>query len=233
MKANGVQQTLSVGGRTVAVADALEQLCLAYWAPICSYIGRSGFSRQDAEDLTQDFIAWFVAKDHLSEADRDKGKLRSYLIAILRRFLADKGRFLGAKKRGGDRDFVSFEHEMENDGGISLSSNQHTPDEDFDRKWASALMQRAVKRLQQDYRDRGKAAIFEKLSTFLQARPEETAYQDCASALGVTVAAIKMNVMRMRKRYAQLFREEVFATIGDESELEDEIRYLMSLFGRE
>ena len=100
MQAKG-QQTLSVGGHTVVIADALEQLCQAYWSPLFTYVRKAGFTHQDAEDITQEFIAWFVNKDHLAEADREKGKLRSYLLAILRRFLADKRRFLGAKKRGG------------------------------------------------------------------------------------------------------------------------------------
>ncbi len=230
MKANG-EQTVSLGGHTVVVADALEELCRAYWSPLFTYVRRAGFTREDAEDITQEFIAWFVSKDHLSDADRDKGRLRSYLLAILRRFLADKRRYRKAKKRGGDHQILSLDAGMEEQAKLAIPADANSPDQQFDRKWAAAMMQRALSRLRQEYEEKGKSDLFELLSSFLQARPKDAAYRDCSATLGISVAAVKMNVMRMRKRFALLFREEVLATVGDENELEEEIHYLMSLFG--
>ena len=40
-----------------SVDEALESLCAAYWFPLYAYVRRHGFSKDDAEDLTQAFSA--------------------------------------------------------------------------------------------------------------------------------------------------------------------------------
>ena len=57
-------------------------------------------------------------------------------------------------------------------------------------------------------------------------------YERAAPSLGITPAAAKQAAYRMRKRYRQLFREEVARTVADETEVDDEIgRLLEALSG--
>ena len=223
--------TFTSGGRTMTVANALEALCKAYWAPLFAYARKVGFDKEDAEDVTQEFIAWFIERDHLADADPSKGKLRSYLLAHLRRFAADKRKFMNAGKRGGGK-LVHLDQEQQDRAEERLLAGDLSPEEVFDARWARSIMERSLERLREEYFSRGKGSVFEALSPFLQSRPEDTDYQDSAASLGISVPAVKMNVMRMRKRLAILFREEVLTTIGDEDQLDQEISHLMSLFGR-
>src|SRR5689334_5862694 len=68
---------------------ALESLCQRYWRPVYAWVRRSGRGREDAEDLTQAFFVKVLAQQAIERADRERGRFRSYLLTMLRRFLVD------------------------------------------------------------------------------------------------------------------------------------------------
>ena len=70
-------------------SEALEQLCRTYWYPLYAYVRRRGYKPEDAEDLTQEFFARFLAGNYLARVDRRRAKFRSYLLGALNHFLAD------------------------------------------------------------------------------------------------------------------------------------------------
>lgn len=69
-------------------AAALETICRSYWYPLYAYVRRCGHSPHDAQDLTQEFFAQLLKKRWLDTADRDKGKLRTFLIVALKKIMA-------------------------------------------------------------------------------------------------------------------------------------------------
>jgi RNA polymerase sigma-70 factor (ECF subfamily) len=73
-------------------AAALEAVCRAYWYPLYAYVRRCGQSPHDAQDLTQEFFRLLLEKRWLEDADREKGRLRSFLITALKRFMANEWR---------------------------------------------------------------------------------------------------------------------------------------------
>ena len=86
-------------GESQQADDALEKLCRAYWYPIYIFLRRSGWTAHDAEDLTQAFFERVLEKDYLQAVDRTKGKFRSFLLAMLRHFIANHRRDAGAEAR--------------------------------------------------------------------------------------------------------------------------------------
>src|SRR5437667_12460500 len=80
---------------------ALETICRAYWYPLYAYIRRSGQSPHDAQDLTQEFFRHLLEKRWLAAADREKGRLRTFLVTALKHFMAKEWRRASAQKRGG------------------------------------------------------------------------------------------------------------------------------------
>jgi RNA polymerase sigma-70 factor (ECF subfamily) len=56
-------------------------------------------------------------------------------------------------------------------------------------------------------------------------------YSEIAARRGMTEAAVKMAVQRMRSRYRALLREEIAKTVASPDEVEDEIRHLFLTFG--
>jgi len=53
-------------------------------------------------------------------------------------------------------------------------------------------------------------------------------YAQFSKTLGLSEAALKSLVHRLRERYRALLREEVARTVEKPSEIEDELRYLCS-----
>src|SRR5215471_5846068 len=88
--------------------EALAELCQTYWYPLYAFIRRSGYIREDAEDVAQDFFARLLSQDWLAQVDRRKGKFRSFLLAALKHFLANEWDKKRAIKRGGGQQFVSL-----------------------------------------------------------------------------------------------------------------------------
>ena len=82
---------------------ALEHLCRIYWYPIYYFVRRQGHSMHDAQDFTQEFFARLLEKNWLGHADQSRGRFRSFLLLVLKRFLAVEWHKANAQKRAGDR----------------------------------------------------------------------------------------------------------------------------------
>src|SRR5712691_4935847 len=100
---------LSAQGESPAAEEALEKLCRIYWWPLYGFVRRNGYSPEEAQDLTQGFFALLLERKDLDAVRREKGRLRSYLLASLKNFLAKAHRRAMAVKRGEGRSLVRLE----------------------------------------------------------------------------------------------------------------------------
>jgi len=83
---------LEAQGESPAAQEALEKLCRVYWRPIYSFVRRQGAGPEEAQDLTQGFFALLLERRDLRTVRKEKGRLRSYLLAAVKHFLADEHR---------------------------------------------------------------------------------------------------------------------------------------------
>src|SRR5512136_1456838 len=90
-------------------AEALEHLCRAYWYPLYAFVRRHVSEAHDAEDLTQEFFARFLAKEYFGRADPALGRFRSFLLACLKNFLPEQQRQARRLKRGGGHTTISWD----------------------------------------------------------------------------------------------------------------------------
>jgi DNA-directed RNA polymerase specialized sigma24 family protein len=79
---------LEAQGESPAAQEALEKLCRIYWRPLYAFVRRQGLSPEDAQDMIQEFFAGFLRRKNLKTVRREKGRLRSYLLVSIKRFLA-------------------------------------------------------------------------------------------------------------------------------------------------
>jgi RNA polymerase sigma-70 factor (ECF subfamily) len=207
--------------------EALGQLCQTYWYPLYAFMRRSGYAREDAQDLAQDFFARLLSQEWLARVDPRKGRFRSFLLAALKHFLANEWDKQRALKRGGGHQFVSFD-------GASLEARYElepahldSPDKVFERRWALVLLDKALARFQQEHARDGKALVFETLKDCLTGSRDSIHYAEVARRLGVSVGALKVMVHRFRRRYREVLREEVAETVAEPAQIEDEMRYLL------
>ncbi len=208
-------------------ADALERLCRAYWYPLYAYVRRRGYSSHEAEDLTQEFFSRLIERKFPTGVKREGGKFRSYLLAALQRFLANEWEARQTAKRGGGKSFLSLE-ELEAGKLYDLEpAVQMTPEQLFERRWASTLLAQARQKLRDEYSAVGKAALYTRLEPCLTGAERLIAYQQLAEELGIGESGVKMAVHRLRKRFGELLREEIMQTVSSPEDIEEEIRCLI------
>ena len=207
-------------------ADAARSsLCRTYWYPIYCYIRGLGHGPEDAQDLTQEFFARLLKKNYVQAAAQEKGKFRSYLLMMLKRFLADEWDRTQRQKRGGGVAALSL------DGGNTEFLCRHepadttTPDKLFDRLWAESLLQQALEWLEQECVAAGKKELFQELKAHVTCDTEATC-AGSARKLGMTVSNLKVTAHRLRQRFRELVRAEIARTAATEAEVEEELRDL-------
>jgi len=209
---------------------ARDRLCRAYWPPLYAYIRRSGYSADDAKDLTQEFLSRFLHRDGLDHLQDQRGKFRSFLLTFLKRFLADERDRATAQKRGGGKQLISIdEHEAEERESV-IPADGLTAEQIYEQRWARAVMAEAIKRLEADYASRGKSALFSQLKDLQPGERGEKSYADLAALLGTTEQAIKSARHAFNRRYAKLIREEIAQTVADPAEIEAEVQHLKQVF---
>jgi RNA polymerase sigma-70 factor (ECF subfamily) len=209
-------------------ADAMAELCSAYWYPLYVYVRRRGYDTHEAEDLTQEFFLKLLAKHYLADVAPEKGKFRSFLLASLRHFLANEWDRSQAIKRGGGQVVLSFDGPTAENRYLHEPSHNLTPEKLFERQWAITVLEQVLARLQAEFVSEGKEAVFDRFKPFLTASRDAVRYAEVAVELGMTEGAVKVAVHRLRKRYRQLLREEIAQTVASPKEVDEEIRYLLS-----
>ena len=223
---------LKAGQRESQQADeALEKLCRAYWYPIYIFLRRSGCTAHDAEDLTQAFFERVLEKDYLQAVDRTKGKFRSFLLAMLRHFIANHRRDARTQKRGGRVSFISLDDETVDEKHLNSSFADVSAEQSFERQWAMTLLEQVVNRLREEYQSTNKAVLFDELKICLTGDRQAGGYGEMAMRLKTTEAALKMTVSRMRQRYGALLRAEIESTVSTREEADEEMRALFAALG--
>lgn len=208
--------------------EALASLCRDYWRPLYHFARRKGHSMEDAQDCTQGFIAGLLAQNGIARANRERGRFRTFLISAFCHFLANRHREQSALKRGGDRLLVSLDEEAE--AGFAVQAiDGLTPELEYERSWALALLERVMGRLREEYVQAERLALFEAMQPHLSGAAGRPGYARLGQELGMSEAAITVVMHRMRRRYGELLREEIAATVNAPEEVEDELRHLMNV----
>ena len=191
---------------------------------------RQGHNPQDAEDLTQAFFAKLLEKNYLAGADREQGKFRSFLLLALKRILANEWDRKSAAKRGGKAAVVSMQGDEAESRYRLEPAHNLTAERLYERRWAQTLLDLVLRRLGQEYAASAKSPLFQALRGSLSRQRGTIPYSKIASQLGLSEAAVKMAVQRLRARYRQLLRLEIAKTVSCSQEIDEEIRHLFAVF---
>lgn len=209
--------------------DALGKICTSYWRPVFVFLLKSGKKPHEAEDLTQGFFHHFLKNDLLYKAKVERGRLRSFLLAALQQYLTQEWRKSSALKRGGGKKVLS----LNQFANVSAEVGEVDSAEDlYDRAWAEQMFLRAVAQLREGYRQRGKDELLESLLPHLGEYNEPGADMEAlARRLGMDLSTLRVNLHRMRKRLGETLKEEVRSQMIEGDEVEEELRYLLSMMG--
>lgn len=210
-------------------AAALAELCRTYWYPLYAFVRRKGHSPEDAEDLTQSFFARLLEKNYVAQADRERGRFRTFLLAALNHFLADEWDKARRLKRGGGREMISFDAVSAEERYRLEPIEQLDAAKLYERRWITTLFEKVLARLEQEFQDSGKGKVFAQLKGALLVEQASPSYAELGTKLGLKTDAVKQTVHRMRLRYRELFREEIAQTVAGPGEVEDELKHILAV----
>ena len=208
---------------------ALAELCALYWSPLYFYVRRRGYPPEESEDLTQDFFRRLLEKSDFMVAEESRGKLRSFLLTSLKHFLADEWDKTQALKRGGGVSTISMDQVAAEERYRIEPQDDLSPDVLYDRQWAETIMSSIMDRLRDEHASAGSLHYFDTLHSHLGWNAGEATYAAPAKQLGVTENAVRLRVMRMRRRYGELLRACIAETVSSEEELVSEMNYLFQM----
>jgi RNA polymerase sigma-70 factor (ECF subfamily) len=207
---------------------ALATLCQTYWQPLYAFLRRSGQPAAEAQDLVQQFFATLLEKNYLESADPERGRFRTFLLVMLKRFASKQRERDGALKRGGGTTTLSLDFATAEDQCRLEPVDAWTPEKEYERRWALTLLDRVLARLAAEYAERGRAVLFEQCRPFLTGDAGAPSYAATARALGMTDGAIKVTVHRLRQRYRELLRDEIEQTVASPEDVADELNHLLA-----
>ena len=210
--------------------SALVSLCETYWYPLYVFLRRNGYTADQAQDLTQEFFIRVLEGRYLDRADRAKGRFRSFLLTSLKFFVADEEDRQRAQKRGGGTvvpiEFSSGEERYQRE-----PAHDETPERIFERRWALSILDRVVEKFRNEFVQHGRPEHFDRLKVFLLGQ-SDVPYAALAREMNTSEGALKVAIHRLRKRYRELFREEIADTVADPAEVEPELQYLAAILTR-
>lgn len=102
----------------------------------------------------------------------------------------------------------------------------------LDARWAGVLLDRVIAAVRAEFSGEGKAATFDVLAPFLGGAKGEVSYAEAAASLGLSVAAVRMMIHRIRRQFATAVRREIMRTVSAPHEVDDELRRLRAAFAR-
>src|SRR4029453_5249793 len=159
----------------------------------------------------------------------EKGSVRFYLLVSLKHFLASERRRAIGVKRYETGPHIPFDELIESEAADSELAKTLRAEQLYDRRWALAMLEQVLSRLESEYRAAGSAPLFDQLKEFLVGEQSRPLQAEIGVQLGMTENAVKQAFHRFRQRYRMLLREEIAHTVIAPGDVEDELRHLASV----
>jgi RNA polymerase sigma factor (sigma-70 family) len=214
--------------------SALVSLCESYRYPLYAHLRRRGIRAEHAENLTQEFVARLLEGRYLDRADPEKGRFRAFMLTSLKFFIADEGDHERAARRGGgivdSLEFLSGEERYQREPG-----HDETPERIYERRWALSVLDQVIEKLRNEFVQHGRVEHFERLKVFLLGQsdaPYASVAREMNTSEQTSEGALKVAIHRLRKRYRELFRQEIADTVADPAEVESELKFLATVLIR-
>lgn len=217
---------LAAGDAATPGRAALEWLCASYWPPLYAWLRRRGHAAAQAEDLIQGFFVELLERQIVVKADAARGRFRAFLLGALQNHVSNQRAREQAEKRGGGRKALPLACDALESQARFDPADPDTVDAWFARDWATAVLAAAMERVRAEYAADGRFATFDRLRLFLAYDGHAGTQAQAAADLGISEGAVAVAVHRLRSRLRSALRAEVAVTVGDDGDIEDEIREL-------
>jgi RNA polymerase sigma-70 factor (ECF subfamily) len=210
------------GRQDPEAAGALNGFLRRYWKPVFYYLRARGYPFHKAEDLTQEFLLRFWSRDLILKADPERGKFRTFLLAVLRHFLSDQGPRAPRQRR--------FESDMAPIASLAGAAERafeppddQTPETIFWKKWMAGALERCRERLRAFHLAEERPEWYALFEAYHFGDPVS---QDAlGERFGLSREQVAYRLRVARARFERYVRDEV----GAEPGADDEVGALLTL----
>lgn len=209
--------------------QAFEQLALRYWYPLYAFARRQGASPEDAGDLTQGFLSRFLQQDVLGHADPARGRFRTFILTCFKNHIVNERNRARALRRGGGSSVVALDAVSAESRYRLEPRDDWSPDQVFDRQWALATLERALVAVRAEYSAAGREVLHDALRSVLWDEVTTETYAQLGARLGMTEAAVKMAVVRLRRRCRLALADQVARTVRRTEDVAYELEHLIAV----
>ena len=210
-------------------ALALEDLCRRYWYPVYAYLRRAGYSSEDAEDLTQTTFQRLVTSEALQQVQQERGRLRSFLIGLVRQVISRHSRHHQAEKRGGGVSVISLDEILAGNRYAAEPADLDDPQRLFERAWAFQTMETVRGKLRASFIKTGRLAAYESLEPYLGWGDPPGSFSELGQRMNSNENAVRVLVHRLRKKFHELLEDEIALTVMDRSDIPAELEWMQSV----
>ncbi|MCA8973280.1 MAG: hypothetical protein KDC98_01095 [Planctomycetes bacterium] len=202
------------GGDDSGAVRALDELCRIYWPAVYAMYRGEGLDAERARDLTQGLFAHLLERRDLGKADRDRGRFRSFLRACARHWLIGEREREHRHKRGGKVATFSLDVDDEERRRAHEPVDRLDPAALFERRWAQAVIEQALQRLEDEELAAGRGRVFARIRSTLAGEAPAGSWAGLAAELGTTEGALRVAAHRLRQRFRQRLAHEVRDTLA-------------------
>jgi RNA polymerase sigma-70 factor (ECF subfamily) len=225
-------RTLDETHRRVTVNELISK----YWKPVYCYLRRKGYDNEPAKDITQGFFHEVVlGRELIQQADRNKGRFRTFLLTALDRYAADVYDKETAAKRSPKGQRVS----LETSEVVSLldSDSELGPDQAFHYAWASEVLSQVLGAVKQECFNTGKAAHWEvfhaKVIRPILDNVEPPPLKEICSKYNVDSEAKASDmIFNMKRRFRSAMKRHLRQIVESESAVEEEFNEVFEILSK-
>lgn len=212
---------------------AMGQLLAGYWKPVYCYLRRKGYDNEEAKDLTQGFLQEIVlGRKLIQQADREKGKFRSFLLTALDNYVTSGYRAETAKKRMPSAGMVPLD--TFDSPNIPDPAMTATPHQAFAHAWASTLLDEVLVEVKAVCERTGQKAhwlVFNArvVTPILENVQPPSLSELCRRQNISNVGRASNMVVTVKRQFQKALRTRVRQFVAGESEVAHEIQDLIQI----
>jgi len=198
------------------------------------YLRRKGYDNEQAKDLTQGFFQEVVlGRKLIQQADKTKGRFRTFLLHALNQYLRSVHRKQTAKKRIPENKIVPWE--LIDAANLLEPVSQLTPEESFNYAWLCTLLDRVLAEVESECLARGMKVhwqvFHDRVLQPIRQNNSAPSLSKICDRYNIGSAAKASNmIITVNRRFQAVLRRYLRRSVASDTDVTSELWELMDFF---
>lgn len=218
--------------RRVAVGNLIRR----YWKPVYCYLRHKGYTNEHTEDLTQGFFHEIVlGRQLIQQADKAKGRFRTFLLKALDNYVTSEYRKETAQKRWPTYGMI----QLEATGLPELLAVQSgaTPEQIFDYAYTADLVDQVLTTVEQECLSTGKAThwkvFYARVVLPILDNTDAPSLKRLCEKYQVKSKSTAANmIVTVKRRFRAVLRRCLRQSVQTDPEVEEEFNDLLNILSK-